>query len=195
LSGYNLERMAIEGHLLSHSYFANPHVNVYFLGFKSSFRELSSQGWRIGVEKTGRPGDYIFYMQHDALKLTGMSHHYSMNFGLAMDGRIDFDRIDPVIIRHVCQTGYIRSNYFPMNIRTIETEFKICEERFYSYDTGWFMPADNDLILPPQNVSEAIELVLKLQEPKQREITHERWNRLRVDKLKSQQVIGNLRVA
>lgn len=156
-------------------------LDVEFMGFRSSTAQLQHAGWE-------------FMAQEDPARMAVRVSFKSPRHGLVMIGEwLDFERISGRFLKthympiqherpcvrvsqvlHECTQVFVRTmetSWTPVDMRpTVDSDFEFDFDRLTSLFRPIAVPEEKEIIVGPQNVDEALKLILAMQAPGQAEL-------------------------
>lgn len=166
---------------MSLAFLANPDCDIYFRGWESSTAKLGREGWSVSFEE-----DYIrdekrvvLYDPKTNLKMYGMSRGYREGVQQSLYTREYMTRGYPTEF-HITHASnelvmQIHESIFPRFDAWSDTRTRLVKhETMYLKDIKLFQelakPVAQELIVEPQEVSELLERIMRMQSPGQAEI-------------------------
>ncbi len=169
----------------------NPVCKVYFAGFESDTYRLQRSGWSVSARQqisTYSSGfDISLVLKHEAANLYALSNRVSLDYGMLHNM---YEVANHLIfhLQQVSSSMYVQTmNGIPGSLEKYYNEFnpiscvpEYTNERICLSNLNIFKPLveTKEIVLGPKTVNEALEYVLKLQEPEQVAIREEKRKEL-----------------
>jgi hypothetical protein len=158
----------------------NPISTVHFAGFESTTYRLQKEGWQLSMEQSYEHASLRLAMKHERARLYAISAPVEYQYFHYMKTRYGSEP-PPITFNIIHMSGSIQLHLpqsRPVSFMAIDATPTWSEDRVVSFEDAIpFRPLNAEapeIIVPPQSVPELMELVLKLQDPKQAEIRKNR---------------------
>lgn len=159
---------------------------VYFAGFESDTFRLQKNGWQLSVEQMYDRCAIRLAMKHEGARIFAITHtidmYQYMQTNFTRGKLAGLSMADPPMIFNVAAIGNdIRFQIMPtgpVSFKAFDATPQYTEAPLVNFeDAVPFRPLNNEapeIILADKNVAELMEMALRMQDPKQREIREKR---------------------
>lgn len=165
----------------------SPICKVFFAGFESNTLALQRAGWQLSIEHMQHMDSFRLAMKYEPARLFAVTH--AVTFHVMELMRNPYAAAEHLIFNVACIGNGLRfqiiPNMGPMAFTPFDATPAFTQTEVHSIeDLIPFRPVNPDapeIVIAPSSVPELMDMILKLQDPKQKEIREkarkEAWRR------------------
>ena len=170
-----------------HYYIENFPLNIHWMGWKTTTRDLQRFGWQLSAEQDaynfGSMGAIRLAMKHPNQDIYGITNPTRINIFNSIAEQFEILSKHVIGLEYMCNRVVVKTTddfnaFYPVDGTPIERE----GERKRLEDFNIFRPLakTNEIIIDSKDVNKVMDIILNLQDSKQKEIRYKKrkeWER------------------